>query len=841
MIQGFNVVEKQTPKPAKSRFSDPVALRAVYDKLTEEDLPEAKRRVTLRNMYEGNLPYNPEQLRNCGLKNIANVNFLGLKGVIDNRADALLRLSSDTANLVELRPLARELAGPDAERIARVVAEEFSNTIRETGKVIPALSMMHTEADLYGLGPITWPDSIDYNPIALERGQLRFVGNGSVISSNHDLFMFESTLQASYIFYLLDNREVAEQEGWDVKALERWLVDVFANSQETAAQPGVENGTSVAEQGLSLWRQNRYQEEHQFDELKVIHAFVREMSFPRSITHIMMPASEQKDFLFRKTGAYATMDECLLWFPYSVNCKYARAVRGLASFLFPIEALNNRFTCQMVDVAFRASTFVLTQKTAGTQSNLTINEQGPYTFIPQEFTPAQSQVSPNFQQLAQVKQLLDNIGINSVTGADKGPVGTTGVKTFQGSDRQTKAEVELQQRLRSHKEEALFVQKLAVLDKVFRETFKRFVRLAVSNDPVLTADFPEIGVFLERCARRGVTQEVIAEIPQAFTVVTCRDLVLGSEGKVGVLSEVLGAFGGNLDETGRRNATRDIVQLRMGQQAADRYIPENSRDQQPSDAASLAVLENNMFREGKETMVGQDQLHWSHIPVHARLLQEIVDAVGARPDSQPSEEEAKQIEDPRGLLQTLVACSQHIQEHLAIGGMQIGMQGQTKQVQKMLRDLRPTVKSLNLAVATQERVEQAEREKQEREMEELQRRADENDFRKEAYKADKKAEIDKYKADLQHEVEMHKLGLESETRGRQAEIEDRKAAGDEERRNRETDAKISAQDRMVKAKANAASAVQRMNAVQQATGFSQTSPADIAGEEEPDAGEFMSL
>ena len=218
-----------------------------------------------------------------------------------------------------------------------------------------------------------------------------------------------------------------------------------------------------------------------------------------------------------------------------------------------------------------------------------------------------------------------------------------------------------------------------------------------------------------------------------------------------------------------------------------------------------------------------------------------MDAVGARPDSQPSEEDARQIEDPRGLLQTLVACSQHIQEHLAIGGMQIGMQGQTKQVQKMLRDLRPTVKSLNLAVATQERVEQAEREKREREMEELQRRADENDFRKEAYKADKKAEIDKYKADLQHEVDMHKLGLESETRGRQAEIEDRKAAGDEERRNRETDAKISANDRMVQAKASAASAVQRMNAVQQATGFSQTSPADIAGEEEPDAGSFMSL
>lgn len=830
MMQGFNTVEKQTPKPAKSRFSDPIALRAVYDRLTEEDLPEAKRRVTLRNMYEGNLPYNPEQLRNCGLKNIANVNFLGLKGVIDNRADALLKLSADTTNLIELRPLARELAGPDAERISRVVAEEFSNIIRETGKVIPALSMMHTEADLYGLGPVTWPNSLDYNPVALERGQLRFIGNGSVISSNHDLFMFESTLPASYIFYLLDNKEIATSEGWDVKVLERWLVDVFANGQETAAQPSAEDGTSVMEHSLSLYRQNRYQEEHQFDELKVIHAFVREMSFPRAITHIMMPATELKEFLFVKTNAYRTMDECLLWFPYSVNSKYARAVRGLASFLFPIEALNNRFTCQMVDVAFRASTFVLTQKSAGAQPNLTINEQGPYTFIPQEFVPAQSQVSPNFQQLAQVKQLLDNIGVNTVTGGDKGILATTGPKLHQGTDRPTKAEVEIQQRQRSHKEEALFVQKLSVFDKVFRETFKRFIRLATSGNPVLTADYPEIDIFLERCARRGVTPDILAEVPNAFSVVTCRDLVLGSEGKVGVLSEVIGAFGGSLDEAGRRNAVRDIVHLRMGQAAADRYVPESNRDQQPSDAASLATLENNMFREGKETMVGQDQLHWSHIPIHSRLLQEIVEIVGARPDNEPSEEEAQQIENPKGLLQMLVACSQHIQEHLAIGGQQIGMQQQTKQVQKMLRDLRPTVKSLNLAVATQERVEQAEREKQQREMEDLQRRADENELRKETYKADKQAEVDRYRIDRQHEVDMHKLQLDTERQGRLAEIADRKAAGDEDRRQRETDARIQAANKMAQAKANAANAVHRMNSLQQATGFNSVSPADIAGE-----------
>lgn len=843
MILGYNITEGGAPKPAKSRFSDPIALRTVYDRLTDSDRAEAMRRAKIRNLYDGNLPYSPAQLESSGLKNITNVNFLGLKGVIDNRADVLLRLSIDTANLIELQPLAREIAGPDAARVAAVVAEEFSRTIRETGKVIPALSMMHTEADLYGLGPVTWPSPIDYNPIALERGQLRFIEDGPVVSSEHDLFMFETVLPASYAFYLLDNEPVAEAAGWNISVLKRWIVDAFANGVSSVAEPGSESGTSLVEHQLSLYRQNRFQEEHQFDSLHVIHAFVREMGFPRSITHIVMPATELKEFLFVRTGAYASMDECLLWLPYSVNHRYARQVRGLASFLYPIDTLNNRFTCQMVDVAFRSASFILTQKAAGSQQDLTINEQGPYTFIPQEFAPAQSQVAPNFQQLAQVRQMLASVGASSVAGADAGPAGTTAARPFEGSSRQTKAEVELANRQRTHKEEGLFVQKLAVLDKVFRETFRRFVALAVSGDPVLVGDYPEIPVFLDRCSRRGVTPDVLAQVPQLFTVATCRDLVLGSEGKVGVLSELLGTFGGNMDEAGRRNATRDIVQLRLGQSSADRYTPESSRDSQPTDAASFATQENNAMRRGEQAMVGQDQLHWSHIPVHSRLLQEIVDLVQAPEDGNPDSESfgsqdqsiaertLNATQDPRGTLRTLVACSKHIQEHLAVGGMQIGMQAQAKQVAKMIRDLRPTIKALNLAVATQERVEQAQRERQQREMEELQRRADENDLAKEKYKADMQAEVGRYKADLDHDIAMRRLGLQSQEAGERARLEDRRAAGDEARRDRETDSRIDAQERMVQARENAANAVSHYNSLKEATGFGTVSPADIAGNE----------
>ena len=154
-------------------------------------------------------------------------------------------------------------------------------------------------------------------------------------------------------------------------------------------------------------------------------------------------------------------------------------------------------------------------------------------------------------------------------------------------------------------------------------------------------------------------------------------------------------------------------------------------------------------------------------------------------------------EDPRKVLGILVNCSQHVKEHLEIGGQQIGMEAQAKQVQKMLRDLRPTVKALNLAVATQERVEQAQREEQERAMRE-------------------------------HEVAMYRAQRETERGETQDEIARRRAEGDEARRDAETTSRVNAQQRLSDARVNAANAAARFDSTNRATGMSSVTPAEIA-------------
>ena len=853
MFEGYHYVEKDG-SGAKDRFTTPQAVRAVYEKLKTDDLLDAERRAKIRRLYEGNLPYSPKTLESMGLKNLTNINFLGLKGTIDARADIVLKLMQDTVDLIELRPLAKEMAGPDIDRIGRVVAEEFSSMVRDTGTFIPEVARMFKEADLYGLGPVTWPSPLDYCPVALERGQVRFVGNGPVVSSKHELFMFETTVSAGYLRFLLDNADIAQAEGWDVAEVKKWLVDVYYHGAETKESPGFESSTTALEEAISYVRRNVIGEEQQFQSMYVVHAFVREVAFPRGVTHLIIPSqgpAEKSRFLFRRKDAYQTMDQCMLWMPYSVKDRYAKEVRGLASFLFPIDKTRNRFLCQLVDSGFRAASLVLKPESGAMQSQaLTISEQGQYIVLPAGVEVSNSQFNPNFQQITSLMGLLDKAGTDVANGGEMPAVGVTGPRMFAGSSNpqgMTKAEAELQQQLRSHVDEARFAQRQSVLNKLFQESFRRAVRLAYL-DPLQRVDWPEIQQWIDRCAMRGVSLEQLVQTPQLFAVVACQDLALGADGKIAELTSFVQLHGGSMDESGRRRAAREHARLRFGVAEADRLVPEVNRDQAPSDQSSFAVLENNQMKQGFQVMAGEDQLHWSHIPVHSQLLQEIVDMVHAPEDSKPELSEwngdpqqsmqvAEQTlqnlqEDPRKVLGILMNCSQHVQEHLGYGGGQIGMQGQAKQVQKMLRDLRPTVKALNLAVATQERVEQAQREKEQREMEELQRRADQNEVEKARVEADKKAETDRYRIDREHEVEMHRLELEAGREQQRAGLESQRAAGDEARRDAETRARIDMQGRMAQAKINAANAAARFDATNRVTGQTSVTPAEVAGDED---------
>lgn len=883
---GYKFTEGEKAAPARKRFTDPQAVFAVYDDLKTEDVHDALRRAKIRTAVEGGLPYSAEQLRSKGLAYMTNLNFYGLKGVIDSRAESIMKLSTDTCDLIELTPLSGGAAGPDDERVADVIASEVSALIRREGHTIPTLATANRETDMYGLGPVAWPNDEAFAPESLERGQLKFRGDGPSVSSDHDLFMFESELPASYVFRLLDNESWASAAGWDVTALKRLVVDVYAHHKNTENDSRSLSGLSPWESELVRIRSNTFYEHHQFDKFQVLHVYVREMGGEQGITHIIVPGSDrqEKNFLYYKENAFENMDQCMVWIPYTVSERYARSIRGLATYLVPIERVSDRLTGAIIDSAFRTAKLTLQQSAPGANPAVSLTENGNTTIIAAGLDPVpNANGAANLQSLTNVRQFVSQVGVGAVAGTDLAPV-STGFKVQGDGQQISKAEAEIQERKRTARDEALFNTRVTYHDKIFAEIFRRIMKI-VNGPKVLLKSNPLVKDFIDRCERRGVTPEMFKEVPDRFMVTTCRDLMLGAEAKYQLLGQILQVTAGNLDEAGRRNVTHDMYKLRFGRKAADRYTPVVSRDQSPSDQGSLATVENSLIKELKPVLVGQDQWHWSHIPVHSQVLQEIQETVqqglaeaqGMMQQGQDVQTDAEgnpapQVDDPEQLAKILEAASQHIQQHLQIGAQQLGMKQRASQITEMLKGLAPTIRALNLAIATQRRVREAEQEKAQREREALEKQASEAEMQRAMAKiqADKEVGMAKVQADkevdmarvqserevnagkLQNDREhrMGQLGIETESaRARAANemasvragIENRKAESDASieatRRSQQVQEEISARQQQNDTARAALETFRRSNSVM---GRTTVSPAQVASQQTPsfDTGEL---
>lgn len=760
---GYNITEGAKAAPARKRFTDPAAVYTCYDELKLQDERDSRRRAKIRNAYDGGLPYSIDQLKAKGLAHMTNLSSNSLRGTIESRSDAILKLNTDQCDLIELVPVTDGTAGPDDDRIAEIVAARFSAAIRKAGHTIPAIASANKEADLYGIGPVTWTNDEAYEPVALERGQLKFRNDGPASSSDHDLFMFESKLPASYLFQLLDNEKVAAESGWNIPALKRLIVEVFSQGKDIRNDASAIDGLSPVESAILRYKTSAFYESHQFATFDVLHVYVREMQGDRGVTHIIVPGatSHTKEFLFYKENAYTAMDNCLLWFAYTSTERFASAIRGLATYLVPVEKISDRLTCAIIDSAFRSTRLVLQQDNPGNLPNVSMSESGGTTVVAAGLTPIpNANAAANLQALVQIRGFVSQIGTGAVAGTDLAPV-STGIKVQEGGAQMSKAEAEIRERQRMLKDEALFNARISFLDKVFAETFRRFMEKVNGPKPVRDED-PIVREFVQQCAKCGVTEEILREIPDHFVVETCRDLVLGADGKYQLLASTLQLTAGNLDEAGRKCVTHDMYRLKFGRKSADRYCPLESRDSAKTDAASFAIQENNALKRGEPVMTGIDQRHWSHIPVHAQVLQEIQQAVqqgiaeaqtifNQGGDVQQDEEGnlAPKVDNPENLARILEAASAHIQEHLAIGRNQLGMKDAAKRVDEVLRGMDDTIHALNLAIATQRRVREAEEQKRQREMEALERQASDAEMQKALAKvqADKEVGLAKVQAD----------------------------------------------------------------------------------------------
>jgi hypothetical protein len=779
-IPGYEYTDGAKAAPARERFTTPDAIYRLFEEYRRYDIKDQERRAKIQAIYNKNRPYNPDDLAKVGQKFRTNINFGALANAIDARAGAVARIANETCNIISLESPVPQFSGPEEEQVLNVIEEEFSRAIRRDGRPIASLAVMNKEADLYGCGPMTWRSPEDYVPQALRRGQVLFDPEGSVNSSDHEVIMIDTELEAAEVFRMLDNPEYAERLGWNIEALKRWTIRVFHDDQDSRSNTSAIGGTGIMESMIETMRRNDFYEANQFRKFHVLFVYVQEMAAPRGITHIIVPATNQgdtedpeKEILFKKKNAYKSMDEVFFWFCPDITKHYIRSARGIASDVAPKSAAKDRLSCAMVDGVIRSLTLVVKQSNPGASPIMSLQEIGPYTVVGQDFDPIPNanQMS-NFQSALQVANMLDQESVGSLAGT---AFGNTMPKLGLGGNGQTKSESEILEHKRLQRDENYMMSRLATHRLAWEGTFKRFMNIATGPD-IICREYPYVQEFKERCEKHGVTKDSMKQAIKDCQVDVSREVAIGMDGLTQMITMAIGQFGGNTDEAGRRRMSHDIVRYQLGSKLANRYFPIQSRDNGPSNDASIAQLENNAVKNGQPVQMGPDQRQDVHIRVHMQVLSEIQEAVqnglaeAQREWQQQGQMQqdangqlAPKIEDPEKLMQVLDAMMKHIRSHLEIYQNEKGVAPKVKGIEQTLTGMGDVKQALNLAIATQRRVREAEEKKKRLEMEALQKQADEAEIAKATHQMDIEGQNARRKIELDHALALERLRMENET------------------------------------------------------------------------------
>lgn len=610
-----------TGRAPRRRLATPEAAFIIADQFDEADRQDAVSRAIRQGMIDGNPPYVQAELKEMGLDDITNVNFLTMRANLDARAAAAHELFMEVPTLMEFSPAGGEPT-PDDHHAASVLSEELARTVMEWPQFHSSMDMVVRESDAHGLGFLVWPDKYDFRPKAFRRGTLRFDPEASVDVDANDIYIINDWYTAGQLYDKIEDPKIAELCGWKVDAVRELLVRTFIIGDKKEEN---KYNTTMWESVQQMVRNNdvNYQSK-QFTKVSVKHLFVREVAAPRHVSHYIIPANSTKQvFLCEVPNEYETMSQALWWLPFNFGDGYARSVRGVASYMAPHDDLSNRFLCRLFDAGFLSSSLLLQPKAQADLSGLQFIQQGQFTIVPPGLEAIQSTFQPQIAPLLSLRQVSENVLQNNTGLYRQHPESID--NSAQKTARQVVEEVSKEARY----EKAAVAHRYIHLDMLYREIMRRLTNPDYVNS---AAPFPgqdEAKMFWKRVEDRGVDKKYLREWKTRFRLHATRALGLGSLGmRYDITNQLMGARAA-FDETGQRNIVRDWTAARVGYMNTTKFVATLNRDKIPSNDSSIAMLENNDMVEGSQVVVGTDQLHKIHLDTHVPLLMQLIQAVGA--------------------------------------------------------------------------------------------------------------------------------------------------------------------------------------------------------------------
>lgn len=613
-VPEVGVEDEGKPRIPEERIRDGAHAARIFSQLEREDDEAEWRRSNIDRLVDGDLPFDPEVLRDIGQSDRTNVNFKEGKAEEDAAQTPYIEMTTQTDILWRVKTG----YGDERERIRwnQIISEEHTRIHREWGADFHFYRLGLTQQfNRHGLAFLYWENELDWRWRTDGLSAFKIPRNTESRPSAIPYAVCKRSMPVNELYAFIRNERRAKEVGrWNVDAVKQAIVDC-------GTKTGRPFGNGAWEEFVREAKENDLSVGSTYQHVKLFHLWTKE--FNDAMSHyICLQSGEAKTgekmigngFLYRHRFRFPSLQRCIIPFAYGVGThRTYHTIRGQGELNFGPISISNRLRCKGLDALAASVSVLLEVDTPADMENVGVTHVGPYLCVRggkingTALPDVSSRVLPALRDMQMLRQNL--------TGSFQARA-----VTEEGTQERTKYEVQAQQQQGSRLDSAAMTMFFEPWSQAGRETLRRL------TNPKLRESDPggrEAFQFRLRCLKRGVPKEALEDIVSVDAV---RTIGNGSPQMRQYSSEKIWSYNGALDSVGRKEALRMVISSIPGvgyDNAALLIGPDEARTDHDDE---FAELENNDFRQGQQVPVLSSQNHWTHCQRHAALVTATVQA-----------------------------------------------------------------------------------------------------------------------------------------------------------------------------------------------------------------------
>jgi len=636
-VAGLDSVTGEVPQ---ERVSTVDAARSIYETMWQSDLGSSRNRALVDGMFQGEPPFNADDLVEVGQSERTNIDF-GIAAAIKEQA---LAQYYDLTASVPMVARVQTSYGTDEQQVDwnAIMSEEFHRTLTEWTEFEFNHQLLSDQFVSHGVGVTYFEDETDWRYRVCGLNDFKLPRGTKASEAEIEVATVEREYLAHQLYAFIRNPEVAEELGWNVEMVKQALMHACVATPTPYLADWEKLEVELKNNDL-LYGNSRAKR------VKVVHMWVQE--FSGKVSHMIflkdpLPSdnklgSGEEDFLYKKFERFDAPTRCFVTFCYGIGNGCYHGIRGLGYKIYPHVQLLNRMRCGLSDGALLSSALIVQPTDASTRSleDLTLSYFGPYALFPSGLKIVEKAV-PDFRAnmmpvLADMTQTLQNntVGFQSRAITPEGQARTA---------YEVKAQLQQEATLSSASINLFYHPWKRLLWEVFR-------RLSRRDSSQLEPGGKEAVDFKKRCMERGVPAEAIYHVTQVDPV---RSVGNGSPAmRSMVLNQMMSMYGA-LDQEGQAHLLRDNIAALVGQEATNRYAKPIGSVLRPPIDDKIAILENATMSHGTTVPVSPGEDDFIHAGRHLQALDELDQALGQGQA------------DPQASLMAMEAFLPHLSQHI---------------------------------------------------------------------------------------------------------------------------------------------------------------------------------